>query len=614
MKAHQLCVVLQEKNDGKAREVALRVELEALTGRFGALTARHQTLVDASAAGNAAGPAQQEQWTIREERLQQALLDARAEVLRLQVASTEPRSHPAHGGVEDPSSTLAKQNALLKARVAKLKEQLSAATAETVDKAEGMQRHVDELLAQVAALQQHCGRAERLTADEADARNDVTMELVQQRAAEDILRRTVAALEAEVRQWRDMDAARGDGVPTDHRAKVAAEAKAEALAAELETKAEELWASRADAQQKAIELTSLAAQMASLRGRIESFEAEREQREVQGGMLAGVEERLLAAVGDVASSQTTSVLSQKMLGINEQLRQLETLELQLRQKEDLLAVAEDDAAMMRQQHDALQESLAAVSTMFLQLPRTVASLERLVIERDEYRGEVLRCAERRGLPDAVETDGRVELRVLEAETQRQGKRELAAVGDGLPAAADEMLLSVGEALDDFIGGDGDGDGAADEGFYPVLPPLVDITAALTDEQAVQQLVALSPRHAGAAAAAGGAAAVPVSDEDVRLTFQLFDEQDAGVLPVEVVRLCLTTLGLRTSLVPLRTVTMTSAEFLALCVQQSDADAADASCRAICTLLESHTICLLTLPRPPVVRLTAPRLLPPPQSH
>lgn len=565
MKAHQLCVILQEKNDLKKREVELREKCEKLQAAYEEVSERHNRLVELEATGaGGIAQAQLEAFRAREANLEKALMEARTDAMRLRVASGKDAPHDPGVDPALAESTLYKQNQLLKSRVQRLKDEAARAAHESMENSKQLQVNIDTLVTQVQRLKDEVKHKEVEVRHAKGERAELAAELVHERSVQETLSARVNALENELRA---MSALSGNGTDGTSRSGSAGgnavshgnNADVDALQYELdEARAEKaeveqrLFEAEKAARLKDVEIKSLGAQIHSFRSRIEAFEAENDQRDVQRAMVNDVQQRMLAAVSDIQNAQTTVALTQKMGGISEQLQRLESLELQLRQKEDLLALSEDELAQLKASHAELLESLNAVSALFMDLPKSTSALERLVVELKEYKDEVVECADAREIPDVVAVQGRIELRCLEAETARRTRRE--------------SILD--EVRDQHRGGTTTGSGAsptapaslfddADE-TAPPPPALVDITAGLNS----------TPVGALLSEADGGGTSLQpvgtVSDEDVRITFQLFDEKNTGVLPADVVRLCLTTLGLPPSLLPSGTNAMTSGEFLALC--------------------------------------------------
>ena len=604
-KAHQLCLVLQEKNDLKKKDVEQRAQLEQLQKKYDEVCERHTRLVELSSTGGGTQAAQHELHDKRVAELERALLEARAEIMRMQVAAdrrggsvstSDATAEVLTQYVGAEQGSLLKQNNMLKARCTKLKEELASALEGGVQKAADMGRNVDVLAAQVKQLKGELDDRQLLVRQAQGEKLEVAKELVHQRKTEELLRAKVAALEAELDQLlrggggaaapptsgdrvtaHDTQSTTvGGGAADGHFTDAEQQAKLGAAEAEVEQLRGLVATLQAAAQQKDVELASLGAQIKSFRARMDHTEALKEQAQVQQTMVEDVQRSLLGAVSQIQESQTTQTLSQQMGLINEQLQRLESLELQLRQKEDLLAVAEDEVARLEGSNAELQRSLGAVSGLFIQLPRSIEALERLVIERDEYKGEVHRCGEQRELPDVVEVDGRVELRCLEVETARRANRALldrqlddsARVADGTSSLeAAELLGTIGTANELATAEDGQADEVAPDTLaLPPPPPLMDITLGHADPEALR--AALGQPPAGRGVGSPDRVGAPISDEDVTITFNLFDEQGTGALPADVLRLCLSTLGLAPSLLPTSVATMTLSEFVALCATRS----------------------------------------------
>ena len=609
-KAHQLCVILQEKNTLKQREVELRAELAKQRDAYAELYDRHQKFVEVQASGSVGTPgvshANAELQREREETLQRQLERAQEDILQLRASRVMGNNLG-----QDPQlaeTSLLKQNNMLKTRIAKLKDELTFALESRTTNATDMQDCVSQLSTQLQQQRQDLESRDRLIRILRQEKNDLAKELVSQRATEEYLQTKIAALEgahggrgaAGLSAEQHHHAAKGDGghasalqlaaANGDRSASAMALSEVDRLTTKIARLEEDLANTRELCirerglnAQKDAEISALGAQLRSFRARMDAAEAERTQREMQQTMIQDVESRMLAAVRDIRQSQTTESLSRQVSGIQGQLSRLEGLELQLRHKEDALALLEDEVEHHRASHHALRQSLCAISSLFIHFPRSVEAFERMVIELEEYKNEVRRCSENRELPDLLKVETAVELRNLEAETQRRVARQGGGNSSGLHTlGSDDEDTKHGAPFGQYQGGEdgiGVGGDSEEEFVMPANailppPPLVDITA----EASAAYTSGVSPSPAGISASmpssnggdtgvtAGGPSSGEIGDDDVRLTFQLFDEHNAGVLPMDAIRLCLSTLGLPSASLPSHQSSMSAGEFLATCLR------------------------------------------------
>jgi len=591
-KAHQLCRILAEKNELKQKEVEMRRKYDELVEKYEDVNERHTRLIELQSSGGGIAKAQLEAFKAREAALEKALIEAKSEAARAAVGGNNDTSlgtaSLADGVAFASDSTHAKQNQLLKARVEKLKQELAKQTEDAQEGSKRLQLSVETLAAQLHSTRRELEGRDLVVRRARKERDDMAQELTRERGLTQLLQSKVDAMEAEITHTHRRGGGGGDasalseagrgtvvsstaaggGAPgADVEAAVEVyRGKLEAAEGRAHALQDKLWKMETEAHQKDVEIQGLGAQLKALRGRVEAFEGEIDQRQTQRAMVEDVERRMLDAVRAIQQSQTTTALSDQMTGISGQLQRLEGLELQLRQKEDLLALSEDELSQLRQTHAELLDALSAVSSLFMELPKSVASLERLVIEHAEYRAELHAKADAREPPDVVGVNSRIELRCIEAEAARKAGRgqvhELAAQFAGTPTRDEDDAYASQGHHQTSLQRPGDF-GVGDTSAVPPPPPLVNLSSALNDSRPARREM-----HADPGVRCDSASAGAVSEDDARITFQLFDERGTGALPADVVRLCLTTLGLPATLVPPGMTSMTAAEFLALCSNRS----------------------------------------------
>lgn len=86
------------------------------------------------------------------------------------------------------------------------------------------------------------------------------------------------------------------------------------------------------------------------------------------------------------------------------------LESQLRQKDDIIAMRDDEISLLKEHIVAVEQQVQQVSTVFAKLPRSVEEVEQLLVEVDEYR---------RRLGEDADVQELIQLRLLELSARRQ---------------------------------------------------------------------------------------------------------------------------------------------------------------------------------------------------
>ena len=440
-KAHHLCQILQEKNEAKQREIELRRALEDLKTRHEETLSKYQRLIELQSSGAlSSGGGQAAPAAPREAELSDQLRLAQQEIERLR--ASRPRSATPEEPT-DASTSLAKQNVFLKARVAKLKDELAAARKTGFDDASRLDENLASLLAAVNQHKQIIASRETSITRLMNEKNLIAKDLIEERKESSLLRARVAGLEDEHRKDKEerelLQASLSKVIPPPPMAEVAvdgADGDTVATLREAKSKLEEQFkAEVSSSRDKDTLISSLSAQLEAYRGRLEAIEVENATKNDQMALADDVQKRISSAVGDLQQSQLTVVVTERMSDISRKIEHLESLELQLRQKEDSLAIAQDELQQHKESEEALRETLLAISSLFAQMPKSVESYEKLVVELEAYKKEVVRCVEHNEVPDAAKLEASIELQCLAAAAARSSARPSVPQNAGEDVAA-----------------------------------------------------------------------------------------------------------------------------------------------------------------------------------
>lgn len=672
-KAHLICVALQEKNDAKQREMELRRAHAELTEKYDDLVDRHKKMLllqggvykggDTAAQGgpsavNAAAVASMKDlYESRIKELEQAVVALKKENISLRGGgggggSVVHRSSTGRAAVhhvdptddddepeiivlpENPTGSsvdqqthnqhvqheavegLTRQNHLLKARVNRLKEELLQLKSQSLGSTMQLNEGLDSLLSKISEQQRQMDEREATIQQLTHEKRELAKECVAHRSQVDMY---VKQLELFV---KDAD--------TTHlsSARIASHVKGETqnlssavdeYLQQIHQKDEvirslmqQLRDEKQSHQERVLEVRALGVQLQTFRTKLDALQAQQQQRDHQQAMMGDMHARLLSAVSCIQETQNTTSLASKLDFLSAKLRDMETVDLQLRQKEDDLVIARDELEQTREERDELLETLGSISVMFAHFPKSVSEVEKLVIQVEELKEEVRRCSEEHSSPDMLRVEGRMELRQMELENRhKQQTSRQKSIGRGSLSRRDSTELGPSNsrarsqthqsASDESSHHSVPDDNIEDEDRWeaelekqlsdimniPPLAPLSDFASKLQGSgqaidaarQAAQSTTTAtlaaaapqaSPPRSSAQASSGlgflSPSGGPGTVQDVRLTFQLFDDHATGVLSADVISLCLATLGIHRSL-PTHVKEMSEDQFLAFCCGQ-----------------------------------------------
>ncbi|ESL09348.1 hypothetical protein TRSC58_02931 [Trypanosoma rangeli SC58] len=352
--------------------------------------------------------------------------------------------------LEDTSETLRRQNTFLRNKLVRLREELHVSRQAAIGSAEQMREGLGRLLKTITVLKQDVATKERQRADALLLQEEATQkaerlaarvttleeQVTQMHTGAAVLDPCLSKSSCGARRGTDVDGA----VPTLTATLAAREAELQQAQRELNdcelrvsrltralAKAEELLHDEEAAQVK-LQLT-----LSETQGMWEATQAQLEHMRAQETVLARLEGEVrravaellhprLLAVGDDAPAGGSNgggeahlgvVLQRELDSILQRLRQLEGLELQLRQRDDAVVILQDEKAELEERNQHLQQTLSNLSLLFHAIPQTPLEVEELVLERDVLLVALQRCEELAVVPNVKETCRSVELRKME---------------------------------------------------------------------------------------------------------------------------------------------------------------------------------------------------------
>eukprot|EP01065_Artemidia_motanka_P034339 TRINITY_DN4167_c0_g1_i1.p2 TRINITY_DN4167_c0_g1~~TRINITY_DN4167_c0_g1_i1.p2 ORF type:complete len:560 (+),score=277.43 TRINITY_DN4167_c0_g1_i1:2092-3771(+) len=486
-RAHHICQVLREKNQLKEREQKLSEEIEKLkkqlsnseerfielknqlgdffyreqgvpgsAGTLGAsatqsgsdLRGRGEEVMKGDIfqmdpAGEAAAE-KEKQINIRLEHMKEDNDKLRTELVESQRQLIRMRDEA------EECNVIRKQNAMLKARLKKMEQQFNAQRLDKTTEHTEMQSNMEVLMTSINQMQQELGGRDKtiqqLGADKLRLMQDISrMNTIIERYKTKVLnleREQISRTKAEQIQNRE------------HRRET------QTLCASLdgrENKIQQLHANFVDISEQLQhqvqqvtrtnhELDLMSRENMTLKSRLRQLDVLLEERRHFSALLSEVQGRMEMAVEELKRAQSTQELAAEVQNLEQRIAGLTALEGQLKQKDDLIAVKDDEAQRLKLKLAMFERNVNNISAVFLQFPHSLEDLETLIIEVEEYRKMAGR---------SVEFDERVKLRQLELRSRRKQRQHQgvakalhAGVMGSLDAATAALLARTAETDSD----------------------------------------------------------------------------------------------------------------------------------------------------------------------
>jgi len=342
-----------------------------------------------------------------------------------------------------------KQNNALKARLAKVQKDAHAQKLDKTTEQTRMQSNIEELIVEIAQQRSELGRkdsqVQELGADKQRLMHDVSrMNTVLERYKTKVLN-----LERE-----QISRSKAEQILTrEHRRET------ETLCASLDTresKIQQLHGSFVDISEQlqlqvqkvsrtGHELDLVSKENMTLKSRLQQLDVLLEERKHFSSLLSEVQGRMEMAVEELKRAQSTQELASEVQSLEHRIAGLTALEGQLKQKDDLIAVRDDEVQRLKLKLAMFERNVNNISAVFLQFPHSLEDMETLIIEVEEYRKMAGRSAE---------LDERVRLRQLELRARRKQRQQQGAqkalhagVMGHLDAATAALLARTADASD-----------------------------------------------------------------------------------------------------------------------------------------------------------------------
>lgn len=429
-RAQHICQILKEKNELRERErqladdvLRLRHKLRELNSPLGT----NQNYEDVAA-------------------MKEEMGGLRKEVIRLRAEADEREA------VLCEANNNAKQVNVLKKRLREAREELDRARLEQSEHTIQSQGDLTSALESVAAMQRALEEAKIVVGALERERDNAVLAATEKQALAEKLAAQHDTLQREARQRTEVEQAAQASVreeiallctTLDERDKVLAETQAHLSSAKSEARrlGNALAIAEAQVQSKDAEI-----QLGNQR--IDHLESIMSDRKTYAKTVAELQGRLELAVEELRRSFTPVQFADSFKNLEERMSQLVALESQLRQKDDVIAMRDDQIELLRQHLTNIQKHVLDVSSLFAQLPRSVEEVEVMMVENDEFR--------RRLGMDAASQE-RVQQKLLELRAKRKAGEQISQAdihsigkaGDKLgklQKAASDALASVANSI------------------------------------------------------------------------------------------------------------------------------------------------------------------------
>eukprot|EP00756_Hemistasia_phaeocysticola_P021038 Hpha_TRINITY_DN15753_c4_g15::TRINITY_DN15753_c4_g15_i1::g.39311::m.39311 len=194
------------------------------------------------------------------------------------------------------------------------------------------------------------------------------------------------------------------------------------------------------------ELDLLSRENMTLKSRLQQLELLLEERREFSGLLGEVQGRMEMAVEELKSSQSTAELACELANLECRVGGLATLESQLTQKDDVIALRDDEIQRLKLRLAMFEKSINDVSNVFLEFPQSIEEMEAMLVENEEFR---------KVASGDAELQERARLRRAELERQRTQRSQRAFFQDtkglargSLDAATTAMLARLADSDSD----------------------------------------------------------------------------------------------------------------------------------------------------------------------
>ena len=416
-RAHHVCQLIKEKNAVRERERQLLEDVSRLRAKlreFNSPLASRGPLEDAETL-------KQQNTVLREElkTVRTALDAAQSQAQQLQ--------------------TQAKQAALIKGRLAKMQAAVDEAEIKLSNRTAEMQSDIDGVLEKFYAAQRTIDKHTAIVKAAQNGRHEAELKTLQHQQTIEALQERIGDLEAQLVRQRDADGDVTDRLRDEIAQLCDAIGDREAKLVEWQNKHEEATMRLRDAEVEASSLRFLVeskdTEISVLMERVAHLESVIQERRMYAQTIAEVQGRMELIIEELRHAFTPSEFAASMGKLEDRMANLIAVEQQLRHKDDIIAMRDDDIRLLRESAAQLEAHVGTISSVFLQLPQSVDEVEALLVELDEYR---------RRLGVDTNVQAAVRQRLLDLHAKKKANEEISGVDM-------DLLLKTGMGYNDRYG-------------------------------------------------------------------------------------------------------------------------------------------------------------------
>jgi hypothetical protein len=317
-----------------------------------------------------------------------------------------------------------KQNQLLKQRVRKLKSELDIAQMQLSDTSVGMQQELAKVLDVVASMDAKLKAQETASKNVEATKAYAELEIAKRDSEIERLDSLSSSLKKELEQRERIERRTNDELRSELRMMCQSLDDRDAKITELIERCATANASLARESTKneelAAELHIKGQEIAVLREQLHDLRKIIGDRKGYAKIMGELQGRMEMMVEELRQSFTPVQFSANIQDLEMRVSNLFSLESQLRQKDDIIAIKDDEIQTLKEHAAAVDQQIQEVSAVFSHLPVSVEEVERLLVEVDEYR---------RRLAHDPETQELIQIRLLDLNVKRKAGGKVPLVFD-----------------------------------------------------------------------------------------------------------------------------------------------------------------------------------------
>eukprot|EP01062_Namystynia_karyoxenos_P016395 TRINITY_DN15984_c0_g1_i1.p1 TRINITY_DN15984_c0_g1~~TRINITY_DN15984_c0_g1_i1.p1 ORF type:complete len:1060 (+),score=455.52 TRINITY_DN15984_c0_g1_i1:81-3260(+) len=314
-----------------------------------------------------------------------------------------------------------KQNNVLRTRMQKLRQQLSAQRMGTSSGQSEMQHSIEVLTANITQLQHEIGTKDNTIQDLSGDKLKLMQDISRMNTILERYKMKVLALEREqitrAKQEQLHDREHRRETQTLCESLDSRECKIQQLQANFVEISEQLQHQIQQVARTNHELDLMSRENMTLKSKLQQLDMLLRERQEFSGLLGEVQGRMEMAVEELKNGQSTAELAAEVCNLEQRVAGLAALESQLKQKDDCIALRDDELQQLRLKLAMFERNVNNISAVFLQFPHSIEEMELMIVENEEFRN---------AMSGSQEVEERIKLRRLDMEARRaQHQRESA---------------------------------------------------------------------------------------------------------------------------------------------------------------------------------------------